>query len=981
MSVRRKTLLIILTTLACLTIAIFAISQIIIANSYYNLEAQKIRENVRPAQSAIFDDVARLDSVCQNIARRDDTYSFIQNIDKQYTNSTLDNRFFSDFGINFALFLDKSGNLVYGKGFDVGSQREISLEPSLREAQLNSILPILYSNDDNIHSGIVLLPESPAIIASYPILTSLGSGPNQGTLIIGYYLDSTRMKGIADSTYLYHLNIYQYADNNLPQDLTDALTQLNVGVPIAVSPLSDYYVAGYTLLNGMNSNPVLVLKEDEPRTIHAQGIVISHYFTYAVIIVGIIFTIIIILLLEKWVLSRLTHLRRSVSNIELSHGQNARIALPGNDEFTDLSTAIDQMLLQLEGSFNDLRQSEEKYRSVLESIEEGYFEMDGQGKFTVVNDALCQSLGYSEEQLLGEKCQDYVEEAYNGQLNEMFAQISHNHEPVKWLPWHARRSDKAKCYVGISIYPVLDSSSRILGFRGVARDVTELVKTEEALRESEEKFSKAFHASPACMAITTLEDGRYIEINESFTNMMGYSRENIIGRRVLDIHRWDESNARDRIIEELRTHGRVLKEECKFRTKSGAIKTMLYSAETLKIGGSVCALSVTIDITDRKQTEQQLLVTSKLASIGELASGVAHELNNPLTSIIGYAQLLASNQAVEADVKADLDKIYRESQRAAKIVQNILSFARQNKPKKSAHLINDLVKQTLELRAYEHKTSNITVKLNLGVDLPPIMADYYQIQQVLLNMVINAEHAIAEAKRAGEITISTEGGSPFIRIIITDNGCGIGQENLDRIFDPFFTTKDVNKGTGLGLSICHGILSEHGGRIYVDTTSSQGTSFCIELPVADESGVKPAVEVKSLITSPNDAKTKKNILIIDDEPGIREVMKRFLVSKGYSTSEAPDGKTGLAEIERNGYDLCILDMKMPDMSGQEIFENIKRKYPEYINKVIFVTGDTITPSTQQYLKATGRPYLGKPFSYQDLMEKIERCLSSKQERF
>jgi PAS domain S-box-containing protein len=970
--------MIILSTLACLTVAIFAVSQIIIAGSYNNLEAQKTRENVRRAQSAIYDQITILDSVARDLARRDDTFRFIQTPGGDYIDSTLHDRFFSDFSINFVLFLNKSGELVYSKGFDVGSNKEVPLEASLSQEEITGELPVFHTGEDNItYSGIVMLPESPAVIASYPILTSQGRGPNQGTLIIGHYLDSTRIKNIADSTFLYHLNIYPFTDNTLPDDVVKAAVQLDTGLPIAVSPLNDDYVAGYTLLNDIHGNPGLILKVDEPRTIHLQGITTSHYFTYTVIIVGAIFTIIIMLLLEKQVLSRLSYLRWRVSKIDLSQGTNARINLPGHDEFADLSGTIDQMLERLEGSLNDLRLSEKRYRSILESIEEGYFELDLQGQFTVVNDALCQCLGYSHEEMIGRRLRDYINETFDNHLNGILTHIRLEHEPVKWLSWQTTHRDGSRCHIGMSIYPMLESDGSIVGFRGVARDVSGLVKVEEALRESEEKFSKAFRASPDCMAITTLEEGKYIEINDAYTRVTGYTRDNIIGRKVIDINRWDEANARETIMKKLKTKGRVLKEECRFRMKSGAIRTMLYSAETLKIGGVDCVLSVTTDITDRKRQEEQLLQTSKLASIGELASGVAHEVNNPLTSIIGYAQLLSANRTVPPDVKADLDKIYKESQRAAKIVQNLLSFARQHKPDKSAHSINDLVKQTLELRAYEHKTSDITVTLDLGENLPPVMADYHQIQQTILNIVINAEHAIAEVRCKGGITVSTSASLPFVRITISDNGCGIKPENMSRIFDPFFTTKDVNKGTGLGLSICHGIISEHGGKLYAESVEGKGTSFYIELPVAETAPPLPIEKSMVVTEPPEDVQHRGRILIIDDEPGIREVIQRILAARGYTTTAAGDGRTGLSEIARNGYDLCIVDMKMPDMSGKDIFEYIKNHHPEYVSKIIFVTGDTVTSSTNQYLQTTGRPFLNKPFSYHELLSNIEKCLADR----
>jgi len=244
------------------------------------------------------------------------------------------------------------------------------------------------------------------------------------------------------------------------------------------------------------------------------------------------------------------------------------------------------------------------------------------------------------------------------------------------------------------------------------------------------------------------------------------------------------------------------------------------------------------DITERKKAEQQLLMTSKLASIGELTARIAHELNNPLTGVIGYAQLLMDAPDVPPQVKSDLEKIYQESQRAAKIVHNLLSFARQRQPEKHLVDVNELIQKTLEMRSYRLVTSNIELHLELQAGLPRILADYHQLQQVLLNILVNAEQALAEVKHQGKIWLSSSAGHEYVTISIRDNGPGIPKSNITRIFDPFFTTKEVGKGTGLGLSVCHGIITAHGGNIYVDSRVGKGATFTIELPiVSGESAV------------------------------------------------------------------------------------------------------------------------------------------------
>jgi signal transduction histidine kinase len=247
-------------------------------------------------------------------------------------------------------------------------------------------------------------------------------------------------------------------------------------------------------------------------------------------------------------------------------------------------------------------------------------------------------------------------------------------------------------------------------------------------------------------------------------------------------------------------------------------------------GETTGSVIVARDVTKQKRMEEQLIMTDRLASIGELSSGIAHELNNPLTSVIGFSQLLMEGEVPE-DIKKDLGIVYSEAQRAAAIVKNLLTFARKHAPVKQLSQVNTVIEDVLRLRAYEQKVNNIEVENRLAPNLPETMIDHFQMQQVFLNIVVNAEFAMQEAHQRGKLIIITESSNGIIRITFTDDGPGISQENLKHIFDPFFTTKDVGKGTGLGLSICHGIVTEHGGKIYARSKEGMGASFIIELPI------------------------------------------------------------------------------------------------------------------------------------------------------
>jgi C4-dicarboxylate-specific signal transduction histidine kinase len=269
-----------------------------------------------------------------------------------------------------------------------------------------------------------------------------------------------------------------------------------------------------------------------------------------------------------------------------------------------------------------------------------------------------------------------------------------------------------------------------------------------------------------------------------------------------------------------------------FRCKIGGADKVL-NASVIKMGDEL-ALVMLHDVTVERARQEKLYLADRLATVGEMASGIAHELNNPLTSVIALSRMLL-DQGLQGDIQEDVTYIHSEAQRAALIVKNMLTFARKHAAIKQSTPVNKILEDVINIRSYEHKINNITVKTCLDPDLPEIKANYFQIQQVFLNIILNAENAVMELpgnNRLLSITTSRDG--DCIRISFVDNGPGIPEENIDRVFDPFFTTKEVGKGTGLGLSICYGIVNSHGGRLKVTSQSEKGASFIVELPlVAD----------------------------------------------------------------------------------------------------------------------------------------------------
>jgi len=323
-------------------------------------------------------------------------------------------------------------------------------------------------------------------------------------------------------------------------------------------------------------------------------------------------------------------------------------------------------------------------------------------------------------------------------------------------------------------------------------------------------------------------DFRIQRANKAFADIFNIKPDQVIGRHCYELHSGEKPISGCPHKQTLAT-GKPAAAEF---YESNLGKYLLESTSPIfdEKGEVVGTIHVTRDITEQKQQNERLMMADRLASIGELAAGTAHELNNPLTSVIGFTQLVMERD-IPDDIREDLKLIHSEAQRAAGVTKNLLTFARKQAPVKQLNQINNIIEDVLKLRDYEHKVNSIEVQRQLAPDLPEIKVDYFQMQQVLLNIIINAEYFMIEAHSRGTLTITTKKRNGSVRISIADDGPGIPPENLSRIFNPFFTTKAAGKGTGLGLSICHGIVTEHGGQMYAKSQPGKGTTIVIELPV------------------------------------------------------------------------------------------------------------------------------------------------------
>lgn len=382
------------------------------------------------------------------------------------------------------------------------------------------------------------------------------------------------------------------------------------------------------------------------------------------------------------------------------------------------------------------------------------------------------------------------------------------------------------------------------------------------------------------------------------------------------------------------------------------------------------------DITSRRQIESRLFHSERLAALGQMVSGVAHELNNALTSIFGYAQLV-QKRTRGFEWESEARHILEEGERARRIARNLLLFARGSKSERGPVNLNEIVERTLEIRAYELRLENISVELALNQELPDALADGAQIQQALLNLLVNAEQAIRQAKESGQIWIRTRRVSADrIALEVADDGPGIPPEVVLRIFDPFFTTKPAGVGTGLGLSILYGIVHQHGGEVSVENRPGGGAVFTVELPSATSPAAgeeKPYVIHATAETAVGREKPRGcRILVVEDEPTVAELIADVLGEEGHVVDTVLDSREGLGMARARAYDLIICDLRMPHLDGRALYRQLAQEENPLQHRLIFVTGDTLTPRTVDFLQKCGLPYLAKPFLVEELKEIVAR---------
>jgi PAS domain S-box-containing protein len=607
-------------------------------------------------------------------------------------------------------------------------------------------------------------------------------------------------------------------------------------------------------------------------------------------------------------------------------------------------------------------QSEARYRNLFETASDAIYTLDPHGAFTSANQTTCEMTGLEREALLGRSVEPLLDSSEVASVREHFAAALAGH--ARRYECHFLRRGGERRLASVTNTPIRVGKA-VIGVLGVARDVTEERRRAEALERSEDRYSRLVES--ASDAIFTVDaDGRFTSVNRALEHAIGLPRARLLGAPFLQVVDARDRETTWRIFQETLA-GERRRVQFRFHSVESETRTgSIISSPIMENGRVMGALGIVRDVTEERRLTEQLLQQEKLAAVGQLVSGVAHELNNPLAGVMAFSQILLATAPLAAEQEKAAQTIHLEAKRATKIVSNLLTFARQHQPERTTTDLNQVLLETLELRRYTIRVQQIEIELALDPELPVTWGDPFQLQQVFLNLIANAEQALTGWAGTKRLMLGTARAGDRLLVTVADTGGGIAPEDVNRIFNPFFTTKGVGKGTGLGLSISDGIVREHGGSIRVETRPGAGATFIIDLPYVPVPATAAPRVVPDTPQPPARGGGSKAVLVIDDEPSVRDALCAYLISIGHEAEGVASGSEALTRVAARRFDAVLLDLRMPDMSGDEVFAALQRQAPELAARTVFVTGDTQSEEASAFIRSTGRPCISKPFILDDV---------------
>ena len=632
-----------------------------------------------------------------------------------------------------------------------------------------------------------------------------------------------------------------------------------------------------------------------------------------------------------------------------------------------------------------LRKNETRFTELFESLQEGIYITTPDGTIVDVNPALVRMLGYdSKEEVLKRR----VPEIFVDREERKLVKEEVERQPmIQGKEITLIRRDGTSIVCLNTAAAVRDNSGRVLRYQGALMDITERREMERRLHQQQEFARRLVDSFPDLILVLDA-NAHYTFVSPRCKDVLGYDIEEAqnmaFGGRT---HPEDLPAANSLYQDIIAGRQSFASLEIRVRHKLGEWRRIRFNFSPLadekgNIEGVVLSGR---DVTDLKRLEEQLIQAEKLAAMGQMLAGVAHELNNPLTAILGVTELLRERQGEDDSTKRQLELTHRQARRAARIVQNLLEFSRPASPQKKPLDLSNLLERTLQLHEHSLRRNNVEVDFHLQPDLPGVIGDANQLIQVFLNLITNAEQAIREVRDAGRIQIRAGRNGNQLAITVQDDGVGIRPESLPRIFDPFYTTKRPGGGTGLGLSICMSIIREHGGNIEAETLPAGGSAFTIYLPIApvESPGTpsaprEPASAPSGEVRPAADLLTGRAVLVLDDEESLRMLLQEGLSAHGLRVGCAATTDEALALVTRSSYDAFLCDLHLSSggffVNGRESAGRILQAAGAQKPVLIYMTGDLVEAS--QEAEGQSEPVcLQKPFRVSDVLSLLREVLS------
>jgi PAS domain S-box-containing protein len=624
-----------------------------------------------------------------------------------------------------------------------------------------------------------------------------------------------------------------------------------------------------------------------------------------------------------------------------------------------------------------LRESEERYQRITEAITDYIYTVrvrEGRDLETTHGPGCSAVTGYQPNEFTDDPFLwiNMVPEEDRPSVEEQARRILAGEDPPP-IEHRILHKNGTVRWVRNTFVPHRNEHGALVTYDGLIQDITERKKAEDSLRRSEEKFSKAFHASPDSININRLADGVYLAVNEGFTRITGYTAEEVLGHSSLpgDLGLWVNGQDRERLLESLRREGLVQGLEAPFRRKDGTVLTGLMSANLIEVQGELCILTITRDLTERIRAEEEkarlqfrLQQAQALENLGTLAGGVAHDMNNVLGAVLGIASANIESHTVGSPSHHAFETIIKAAERGGKMVKSLLSLGHRNSNQEQELDLNTILCDEVQL--LEHTTlANVHLTMDLQPDLRLIRGEASDFNRAFMNIFVNALDAMPDS---GRLSIRTRNvGEQWIEVEIEDTGIGMPREVLERAMDPFFTTKPIGKGTGLGLSMVHNTVNAHRGQIEIQSEPRQGTLVRMRFPVC---AIGPQAPEPSQQPRADSASSGLNVLFIDDDELIQHSTQALLETLGHRVNPALNGEEALSKLEAGFQpDIVILDMNMPGLGGSGTLPRLRALNPTV--RVVIATAH-IEQAAMDLVKSY--PYvtlLSKPYTMRGLQQHLE----------